>query len=261
MTAAAVYHVFREQTLTHWLQRSCHPSLSRSRRWLAMPAFGAIFDRRRGRILCDYGCPSKRIYSFLHVHQLLKNAGIHVPHCFHQNLDHGFLMLADFGDRLLLHQLRQDYTHTPYYAALEVLLQLQTIHDPRLPCFNHAHILQELSLFSEWFLQRYLQLSLTPAERQLLQDTQLYLAQALTQQPQVFIHRDYHSRNLMPLSDQRLGVIDFQNAMIGPIGYDIVSLLKDCYIQWPLEVPGLLAILPSTPPQVSHYPLTLFRVM
>ena len=226
-----------------------------------MPAFGAIFDRRRGRILCDYGCPSKRIYSFLHVHQLLKNAGIHVPHCFHQNLDHGFLMLADFGDRLLLHQLRQDYTHTPYYAALEVLLQLQTIHDPRLPCFNHAHILQELSLFSEWFLQRYLQLSLTPAERQLLQDTQLYLAQALTQQPQVFIHRDYHSRNLMPLSDQRLGVIDFQNAMIGPIGYDIVSLLKDCYIQWPLEVPGLLAILPSTPPQVSHYPLTLFRVM
>lgn len=174
---------------------------------------------------------------FLAVQNILKNAEIRVPECFAQELNQGFLLLSDFGDQLLLYSLTPENTERSYQKSIQTMIQLQKISPAQLslPLFDAGHIHQELNLFQDWFLQKYLGLVLSEDEQQLIHDTFNFLSQNLLTQPQVFIHRDYHSRNIMRLSDDNLGVIDFQDAMIGPLTYDLVSLLKDCYIQWPQE--------------------------
>lgn len=189
-------------------------------------------------IVMDAPPDKEPLKPFLSVQSILADAHVCVPACVAKNIEQGFLLLTDFGDELLLYSLTPENTQTSYEKAIDIIVQFQQIPHAKiakLPLFNTAHIHHELSLFQDWFLKKLLALPLTPHENSLLQQTFSFLAEPMLTAPQVLIHRDYHSRNIMRLDTDVLGVIDFQDAMIGPLPYDLVSLLKDCYIKWPQE--------------------------
>ncbi|HDZ10017.1 aminoglycoside phosphotransferase family protein [Pseudohongiella sp.] len=176
-------------------------------------------------------------------------AGLRTPDIHAHDLDQGFMVLEDFGDQLMLPCLQQaqtandsDRVNVLYHHAMASLLSLQAHPAPSaLPPYDQALLRRELSLFDEWFCERMLGMHLGADERVLLATTWQLLEASALAQPQARVHRDYHSRNLMllPGDDGRLdenqapGVIDFQDAVIGPVTYDLVSLLRDCYIVWP----------------------------
>ncbi|MGE3318910.1 MAG: aminoglycoside phosphotransferase family protein [Candidatus Berkiella sp.] len=174
---------------------------------------------------------------FVAIAKSWKTYGLLVPTVWAWQPQQGFVLLSDFGDTLLLNALDKQSAPGYYAKAMQSLLPLQRAKpvDFQLPAFAGAHTANELGLFNEWFVEKLLGLSLKPGEQELIQTVFNDLALCVQEQPQVVIHRDYHSRNLMVLPDERLGVIDFQDAMMGPITYDLVSLLKDCYIKWPKE--------------------------
>lgn len=166
-----------------------------------------------------------------------KTYGLLVPTVWAWQPKHGFALLSDLGDTLLLDVL-DDETAPVYYAhALQTLLDLQIANplDFPLPAFDSVHTRNELALFDDWFLGKLLDLTLSVKDKGVIADVFDVLVNSVTNQPQTVIHRDYHSRNLMVLPNNTLGVIDFQDAMVGPITYDAASLLKDCYIAWPRE--------------------------
>ncbi len=177
---------------------------------------------------------------FVHIAKKLTEAKVYTPEILAMDMEQGFLLLSDFGDQLLLGKLQAETVDSYYHDAINTLFKIQgcPIDDPRLPFFDKAFMLKEMNLCSEWFFRAYLSLDLTHDEHQLVRKTMEWIATTVSQQPLTFIHRDYHSRNLMLISKQKeraLGVIDFQDAMRGPLTYDLVSLLKDCYISWPRE--------------------------
>ncbi len=171
---------------------------------------------------------------FIHITELLRNAGVHAPAILQMDLDRGFLLLEDLGDRPYLDHLDDAHSEQLYADALAALINMQSIEDG-LPDYSRKSLLDEMELFEPWYLNRHLDIELTDD-----QTTYLYLVfdlliKSAQEQPQVFVHRDYHSRNLMLLDDNNPGVIDYQDAVIGPVTYDLVSLFKDCYIEWPRE--------------------------
>ena len=174
---------------------------------------------------------------FVALAQHWRSAGIRVPDILQQDLSQGFLLLEDFGDELLLGKLNAHTADALYSEALRELLRIQQVSDTEqypLPRYDTALLNREMALFPDWLLTQQLGLTLSNNERALLETTFALLRDAALAQPQVPVHRDYHSRNLLMLADdQPPGVIDFQDAVIGPITYDLVSLLKDCYIRWP----------------------------
>ena len=163
--------------------------------------------------------------------------GIRVPAIVRQDLDQGFLLLEDFGDRLMLSELNQDNADALYRGALAELVKIQQLAAPEnypLPPYDKELLDREMALFPDWLLEKYLDMPLNNADRALLDTTFAFLRESALAQPEVTVHRDYHSRNLLVLADTPPpGVIDFQDAVTGPITYDVVSLLRDCYIRWP----------------------------
>lgn len=188
------------------------------------------------RVIMDAPPKKEALVPFIHVADILAKIGILTPTIYAVDHSQGFALLEDLGDQLLLGALNRDNADTLYSLAMTTLKQIQQapVKDAALPVFDKAFMLSELAVFREWFLDAWLKLKLSIDEEQLLDSTFEWLTTQLEKQPQVFIHRDYHSRNLLLVGDT-LGVIDFQDAMCGPITYDLVSLLKDCYIQWPAE--------------------------
>lgn len=163
--------------------------------------------------------------------------GVQVPEIVARDLQQGFLWLRDFGDQLLLPLLTDAAAARHWYPRCLQLLpaieQVEATEDGHLPAFDEAMLRREMALFSDWLLPRHLDYQMDAAEQLLWQQlTDLLVANALAQ-PQRGVHRDYHARNLMVLSDGSIGVIDFQDAVVGPITYDAVSLLRDCYVAWP----------------------------
>lgn len=191
------------------------------------------------RIVMDAPPDKETMRPFLLVGDLLRQAGVRTPTVYACDEAQGFAMLDDFGDTLLLSQLTPDRADSLYRQALASLIVMQQCATASpgflLPSFDQSFMRQELGLFSTWFLDSYLKLELTSAEQTMLEQTFDWLMTEISRLPQVFIHRDYHSRNIMILESGELGIIDFQDAMRGPLTYDLVSLLKDCYVQWPCE--------------------------
>lgn len=190
------------------------------------------------RVIMDAPPGKEDLKPFIHVAQALEKANVHTPQILAKNLKDGFLVLSDLGDQLLLNALHPETANDYYQDAIKTLFKIQTcsINDPLLAPFDKTHMLKEMSLCLEWFFKAYLSLDLNQNEYNLVQQTMEWIATEVALQPLTFIHRDYHSRNLMLLRNQTestLGVIDFQDAMRGPLTYDLVSLLKDCYISWP----------------------------
>ena len=170
---------------------------------------------------------------FIRIAELFRTARIHVPGIYQKNIEQGFLLLEDFGCTCLLDCLTPENADRLYREALDSLFKLQTgidIQDCGLPKYDTALLQRELGIFYEWFLERLLGVPLPEAIRN---DLNPLLINSALEQPQVCVHRDYHSRNLMALDNDSPGIIDFQDAVIGPISYDLVSLLRDCYIRWP----------------------------
>lgn len=169
---------------------------------------------------------------FVRIAGLLTEAGLHVPQVLAQDLAQGFLLLSDLGQRTYLQALRSQAPDPLYRDAMAALVRLQSASRPDvLPPYDRTLMLRELQLLPAWYLQRQLQVTLTEAQQQQLQQVFDVLLENCLQQPQVWVHRDYHSRNLMQTTPNP-GVLDFQDAVYGPITYDLVSLLRDAYIQW-----------------------------
>lgn len=177
---------------------------------------------------------------FIQIAERLSQRGFRPPHIYAADAQLGFMLLEDFGDQIFQKALSAQNTEALYQQAIFTLANLQQCPTDGLIKFDQALMRQELSQFDEWFARRYLGLDLSQHECDLLQQTFGWISQTVAQQPQVFVHRDYHSRNIMVLSEPsdplpKLGIIDFQDAVCGPWTYDLVSLLKDCYLEWPRE--------------------------
>ena len=181
--------------------------------------------------------PTEKNEAFLAIRDLLEATGIRVPRLVSADLDAGFLLLEDFGDALLLDALEQDGAPHWYPQALQILRQQCSIdlQCTNLPPYDEALLVQEMDLFPKWFVGDLLGFDEKEIAQSHLDNLWACLVENAVTQPQVVVHRDFHSRNLMCLDNSALGVIDFQDAVIGPITYDLVSLLKDCYIVWPRD--------------------------
>ncbi|MES9860796.1 MAG: phosphotransferase [Candidatus Thiodiazotropha sp. LLP2] len=173
---------------------------------------------------------------FIQVAEAFEAIGLNVPHIHAKNLEQGFLLLEDLGDRLYLDGLSSQTVDRLYGDALGALVTLQACGPVKgLPLYDRKLLLSEMGLFRDWLIERHLKLTLSYEECQLLERTFNELAENALQQPQVCVHRDYHSRNLMITKSHNPGVIDFQDAVVGPVTYDLASLLRDCYIEWSEE--------------------------
>ncbi len=229
----------REQAMQQWLF-----TLLASDHYTYKPLTGDASFRRYYRlsfqeksyIIMDAPPDSEPLDSFIAVAHLFESIGLKTPKIHECDRRLGFLLLEDFGDALLLGCLTAARADALYKQAIDQLIMMQQCKTAVLPLCDDAHIQQELCLFQHWFLEKYTQLALTSNEKVLLEGTFRCITNLLAQQPRVVIHRDYHARNIMVCPhDGTLALLDFQDAMLGPIAYDLVSLLKDCYIQWPRD--------------------------
>lgn len=187
-------------------------------------------------IAMDAPAPGEDLGRFLRIARWLRDHGIRVPEIYAADADVGFALIEDFGTRTLLPELDEHSVDGLYAAAMDELMAFQRLPRDtswRLPAYDHAFFMREMEIFREWLVTVHLSLPDAPAG--LLDRTFDFLAREAEAQPRVVVHRDFHSRNLMILGDGRLGVIDFQDAVSGPLTYDLVSLLRDCYVQWPTQ--------------------------
>ena len=189
----------------------------------------------RTLIVMDAPPEHENCAAFIHVAQLFLAAGVHVPQILAEDLQLGFLLLSDLGAATYLDKLNEGNADTLYRDANQSLIKIQLATKPNelLP-YDEASFLREMRLFPDWYIAKHLKISLTPSQTETLEQAFQTILKNLLAQPCVYVHRDYHSRNLM-LSDPNPGVLDFQDAVYGPISYDLVSLYKDAYIVWDEE--------------------------
>lgn len=172
---------------------------------------------------------------FVHVANLMRDAGVHVPEVLAQDIARGFLLLSDLGTTTYLRALEETNVDALFSDAIRSLIDWQLASTPQmLPPYDDALLRRELELFPEWYLGRHLGIELDSAQRAMLDALFARLIEAALAQPQVYVHRDYMPRNLM-LSEPNPGVLDFQDAVFGPITYDVVSLFRDAFVSWPEE--------------------------
>ena len=223
--------------LLQWVQQHLNdPSIT------LQPLCGDASHRRYYRlqksgnslIVVDASAELNEIPAFVAITHIFQQRGLQVPIIYAQDSARGYLLLSDLGDTLLLEQLSTDnvdYYYRQAYTDLLVMQQIETIVDYQLPSYDKVLIQKEWEVFTHWFLAQYKKVHLV-SQATVLDEVFTLLLTTMQIQPQVFIHRDYHSRNLMVIAERSLGILDFQGARWGPITYDLVSLLKDCYIDW-----------------------------
>ena len=173
-------------------------------------------------------------HPFVLVTDLIRGVGVNAPDIIAIDIEQGFLLLDDLGNSPYLDHLAEDTCDGLYLDAIDALIKMQTI-DGMLPAYDKNLLQTELDLFETWYVNRHLNTQLKPEQKTTLETVFDMLIHNAEEQPQVFVTRDYHSRNLMITNENNPGVIDYQDAVVGPITYDLVSLFKDCYIEWPRE--------------------------
>ena len=180
------------------------------------------------------------MHSYVAIASRFHALGLNVPEVLEENHDLGFFLITDLGDRLYLRHLSDRTVERLYGDAMGALVVLQAGSFTQaagkfLPDYDATLLQREMEIFREWYLGRHLGLKLAAGQQAALDETFTLLARAALSQPQVWVHRDYHSRNLMVTDRNNPGILDFQDAVRGPVTYDLVSLLRDCYIAWPRE--------------------------
>ncbi|QWD62775.1 aminoglycoside phosphotransferase family protein [Polynucleobacter sp. MWH-UH25E] len=193
------------------------------------PKFGTL-------IIMDAPPQHEPLDAFIQVDLLLSEAGLNVPKILEQNASEGFLLLNDLGNQTYLAALNNQTANALYQDATHALIQMQLASKPNvLPNYDEALLQRELDLLPDWYLKVHLQIELTDIQKQQLKDAFALIIENNLAQAKVYVHRDYHSRNLMVTAENNPGVIDFQDAVYGPITYDAASLWRDAYICWPEE--------------------------
>lgn len=227
---------FRKITLLAWLENdlllpvnSCEPASSDAsfRRYFRI----TLPDQQL--VVMDAPPDKENIGQFIKVAELFRPSNVNIPTIYHQNLDDGFLVLEDFGSLSFLDKLSPDNANKLYGDALDSLLKLQAntdINECALPRYDKTLLRRELGIFEDWFIKQSLGIEIHAG---IWGNVRNILVNSALEQPVSCVHRDYHSRNLMVLEDNSIGVIDFQDAVVGPVTYDLVSLLRDCYVAWP----------------------------
>lgn len=229
----------RQNQLTDWLS-----SLYPNQTFTIAPAsadasfrryFRATFADGSTRVVMDAPPQHEDCRPFLHVAKLFEEAGTHVPHVYAQDLKQGFLLLSDLGNTTYLQALSQESATRLYDAATDALIHIQLASRANeLPTYDEALLRRELNLFPEWYISRHLGMTLSAKQQAKLKEVFARILANNLAQPSVYVHRDYHSRNLM-LTEPNPGILDFQDAVFGPITYDLASLFKDAYIRWEEE--------------------------
>ncbi len=174
-------------------------------------------------------------HPFVAVSAKLAAAGVRVPVVRAQDLAQGFLLLDDLGQQTFLQALADVDADCAYRRAIDALVCMQGVDGATLPAYDEALLARELALFHNWYLGVHCQRALTASEQRDWDELCQRLCGAALAQARTFVHRDYHSRNLMWADAGDLGILDFQDAVHGPVSYDLVSLLRDCYVAWPGE--------------------------
>lgn len=230
----------RKSQLQTWVATTTGLS---STEWQALPhdasfrRYFRFFSGEHSFIVMDAPPPQENCAPFVAVARALQQLNLNVPDIIAENIAQGFLLLSDLGDTTYLQALTAENADSLYQQALRELAILQTCHTRTkitVPAFTAEWMQQEWSWHKEWFAQKLLHQE-TLADESALDHCYAAIVQMAANQPQVFMHRDFHSANLMVLPNQQTGILDFQDAFIGPLTYDLVSLLRDCYIDWPLE--------------------------
>lgn len=189
----------------------------------------------RSWIAMDAPPDKENVQPFIHVAELLHRAGIHAPRVVAQDVANGFLLLTDLGTQTYLDVLDERNADDLFRAAIDALLQWQAATRPHeLPPYDEALLQRELALFPDWYVARHLGMELNAQQRETLQRMFALIVRNNLAQAQVYVHRDYMPRNLM-ISTPNPGVLDFQDAVLGPIAYDVASLFRDAFISWPEE--------------------------
>jgi N-acetylmuramate 1-kinase len=230
----------RLEMLTRWVSEDLGFSDGTIAPASADASFRRYFRVTRGSdtyIVMDAPPGKEDLGPFLKVARILSDIGVNAPAVLARDNAAGLLLLSDLGTQLYLDALRDaSAVERLYRDALHALREIQTADaalGADLPRYDHAMLMREMQLMPEWFLERHLGLTITAAQRQMLDELFNALSMAAASQPAVIVHRDYHSRNLLVTAQHNPGIIDFQDAVWGPVTYDVASLLKDCYIAWP----------------------------
>jgi aminoglycoside/choline kinase family phosphotransferase len=192
------------------------------------------------RIVMDAPPEQEDCGPFIQIAGFLQRMGLNSPRILNENLDNGFLLLTDLGSTLYLIELENDRSkanelYGDAISALTIMQKRGTDFQSQLPPYDEELLSFELSLFHDWLCERHLEIDFTESDEIQWQEVCRLLIDNALQQPKVFVHRDYHSRNLMVTDNDNPGILDFQDAVEGPLTYDLVSLLKDCYISWPKD--------------------------
>ncbi len=229
----------RIEQFTHWLQRDLNfPSFT------VQPASADASFRRYFRIgfngqthiVMDAPPGKEQLEPFIQIARQFGSIGLNVPKIEAVNSEQGFLLMSDLGSTQFLDVLTNENVDRLYGDALGALAAIQSCgpETAAIPPYDRTLLLSEMSLFKQWYLEHHLGVELTETEVRAMNKIFEMLADNALEQPQVAVHRDYHSRNLM-VCDHNPGILDFQDAVTGAVTYDLVSLLRDCYIQWPQQ--------------------------
>ncbi len=226
----------RSTLLKQWLDQQGYRDyhLSPASEDASFRSYLRLQTEQRSLIVMDAPPDKEPCDQFILVADKLRAAGLSAPEIIARNLEQGFLILTDFGSSDYLSQLSPETEAELYRDALSALQLMQTrIAPDDLPPYDSALLQREMDLFHDWFLGKLMGISLGSEQQAVWQSIKQRLVENALAQPRVFVHRDYHSRNLMRLERDNPGILDFQDAMNGPLTYDLVSLLRDCYIAWP----------------------------
>jgi len=194
-------------------------------------------------IVMDASQEKSSLEPFLEVTARLLKSGVKAPEIYLEDREAGFLVLEDFGSQPLLGALSEENFESLYRSAIDEIVRMQRADSKGLPFYDKAFLHFEMDLMQTWFLEKYLRWELTPVEKAVLENVLDRISETVLSQPQGrFVHRDFHSRNIMLTPAGETGVIDYQDAMNGAVTYDLVSLLKDCYIRFEPEKINVLAL-------------------
>jgi len=193
-----------------------------------------VFTGDKTFIVMDAPPGKESCADFIDITERLLAAGINAPEIYKQDQQQGFVLLSDLGNQQYLQQVNNDNVDDFYRDAIGALHVMQAHCETEgLPLYDEALLRTELMLFNDWLVNKHIGHDFSMQENCYFQDLHDQLVVSALEQPQVFVHRDYHSRNLMVTPGNNPGVLDYQDAVLGPVTYDIVSLLKDCYVKWP----------------------------
>lgn len=233
----------RLEALKEWIARVLGPGQLDIRPASADASFRRYFRVTQGQrsvIAMDAPPDKGEMHPYVTIARRFHALGLNVPEVLEEDHERGFFLITDLGEQLYLQNLNEQTVERLYGDALGSLIVLQAATstddaDKFLPDYDEKLLMREMEIFREWYLGRHLGLKLTAGQNQVLDGIFGQLTRSALLQPRVWVHRDYHSRNLMVTPRNNPGILDFQDAVFGPVTYDLVSLLRDCYIAWPRE--------------------------